>query len=66
MLCNEHKICNLFVFCRYFYVTVIREPVARYLSEWRHVSEGATWKKAYLKCNGQKYEYTPCFTGKLV
>jgi len=29
---------------RYFYVTFLREPVGRYLSEWRHVQRGATWK----------------------
>ena len=30
---------------RYFFVTVLRDPVQRYLSEFRHVQRGATWKK---------------------
>lgn len=29
---------------RYFYITLLREPISRYLSEFRHVQRGATWK----------------------
>ena len=28
------------------YYTILREPVRRYLSEWQHVSRGATWSKS--------------------
>ncbi|KAJ8351274.1 hypothetical protein SKAU_G00227500 [Synaphobranchus kaupii] len=28
----------------YYYITILRDPVWRYLSEWRHVQRGATWK----------------------
>ena len=37
---------------RYFYITFLRHPVDRYLSEWKHVYRGATWKTAELKCGG--------------
>jgi len=38
---------------RYFYITFLRDPVDRYLSEWRHVYRGATWRDATLTCGGQ-------------
>lgn len=38
---------------RYRYITILRDPVARFISEWRHVARGATWKTASLKCNGR-------------
>lgn len=28
-----------------YYFTILRDPVKRYLSEWRHVARGATWKR---------------------
>lgn len=40
---------------RYFYITFLREPVARYLSEYRHVKRGATWKTAEHKCGGRSW-----------
>ncbi|XP_009862399.2 heparan-sulfate 6-O-sulfotransferase 1 [Ciona intestinalis] len=36
---------------RYFYVTVLREPVARFLSEWGHVTRAATWDQHKFLCN---------------
>lgn len=33
---------------------MFRDPVSRYISEWRHVRRGATWKTAALKCNGRQ------------
>lgn len=35
-------------------MTIIRDPVSRYLSEWKHVRRGATWKTARLYCNGRQ------------
>lgn len=52
---------------RYFYITLLREPVARYLSEFRHVQRGATWKGSRHVCNGRaatEEEIPPCFTGE--
>ncbi|KAF8767718.1 Heparan-sulfate 6-O-sulfotransferase 3-B like protein [Argiope bruennichi] len=52
---------------RYFYITLLREPVARFLSEYRHVQRGATWKTARHLCGGRsptKKELPPCFEGK--
>eukprot|EP00096_Caligus_rogercresseyi_P012069 TRINITY_DN4954_c0_g1_i1.p1 TRINITY_DN4954_c0_g1~~TRINITY_DN4954_c0_g1_i1.p1 ORF type:complete len:384 (+),score=100.18 TRINITY_DN4954_c0_g1_i1:214-1365(+) len=38
---------------RYFYITFLREPLSRYLSEWRHVQRGATWRGSRHVCNGR-------------
>ncbi|TMS32390.1 hypothetical protein L596_000236 [Steinernema carpocapsae] len=38
---------------RYFYTTFLREPVARFISEYRHVERGATWLAARHMCNGR-------------
>ncbi|KAB0797529.1 hypothetical protein PPYR_08522 [Photinus pyralis] len=49
---------------RYFYITLLREPVARYLSEYRHVQRGATWKAARHYCSGRSAtseELPQCF-----
>lgn len=46
---------------------MIREPVSRFLSEYRHVQRGATWKTARHLCGGRtptKEELPPCFEGK--
>lgn len=50
---------------RYFYVTLLREPVARYLSEFRHVQRGATWKGSRHFCNNRPAtdaELPACYT----
>lgn len=52
---------------RYFYITLLREPVARYLSEFRHVQRGATWKNARHWCLGRQAtasELPACYTGE--
>lgn len=49
---------------RYFYITLLREPVARYLSEFRHVQRGATWKASKHVCKSRPAtdeEIPPCF-----
>lgn len=38
---------------RYFYTTFLREPVSRFISEYRHVERGATWLAARHVCNGR-------------
>ncbi|CAH1797269.1 unnamed protein product, partial [Owenia fusiformis] len=51
----------------YLYVTMLREPIQRYISEWKHVQQGATWiryKGHEIKCNRQKVtekELPKCF-----
>lgn len=55
--------CGHFL-CRYHYITILRDPVKRYLSEWKHVQRGATWKTARLFCNGRSAtqdEVAPCY-----
>lgn len=52
---------------RYFYITLLREPIARYLSEFRHVQRGATWKNSRHWCLGRQAtteELPACYTGK--
>ncbi|KAF2352031.1 Sulfotransferase [Trinorchestia longiramus] len=38
---------------KYYYITFLRDPVHRFLSEFRHVKRGATWKNARLACGGR-------------
>lgn len=44
---------------RYFFITVLRDPIHRYLSEFRHVQRGATWKSARHWCGGQEFTSLP-------
>jgi len=51
---------------RYLYFTVLRDPVQRYISEWKHVQRGSTWISAKLMCNGRQatlQEVPFCFKG---
>ena len=51
---------------RYFYVTFLRDPVSRFLSELKHVQRGATWKDANHICNGRPpspEELPDCYAG---
>ncbi|CAK9807237.1 Heparan-sulfate 6-O-sulfotransferase 1-B [Anthophora plagiata] len=48
---------------RYFYITIIRDPVARYLSEFRHVQRGATWRGARHWCGGAQANIPQCYPG---
>lgn len=51
---------------RYFYITLLRDPVARFLSEYRHVQRGATWKTSRHWCGGRtptKDELPSCYSG---
>uniref|UniRef100_H2ZFL4 Heparan-sulfate 6-O-sulfotransferase n=1 Tax=Ciona savignyi TaxID=51511 RepID=H2ZFL4_CIOSA len=46
---------------RYFYITVLREPIARYLSELGHVQRGATWDQFNFICNHTKQPLDLCW-----
>ena len=51
---------------RYFYMTFLREPIARYISEFLHVQRGATWKGSQYMCDGKpatEEEVPPCYAG---
>ena len=48
---------------RYFYITIIRDPVARYLSEFKHVQRGATWRGARHWCGGTEAYIPQCYPG---
>lgn len=37
------------------WITTLRDPVRRYISEWQHVSRGATWKNSKLRCDGKNH-----------
>lgn len=50
----------------YYYITILRDPVWRYLSEWRHVQRGATWKASLHRCDGHEpthSELPSCYSG---
>ncbi|CAK6964609.1 heparan-sulfate 6-O-sulfotransferase 2 isoform X1 [Scomber scombrus] len=50
----------------YYYITILRDPVSRYLSEWRHVQRGATWKASLHVCDGRAptlSELPSCYAG---
>ncbi|KAE9552072.1 hypothetical protein FO519_004729 [Halicephalobus sp. NKZ332] len=38
---------------RYFYTTFLRNPIDRFISEYRHVERGATWLASRHVCNGK-------------
>lgn len=49
---------------RYFYITLLRDPVSRYLSEWKHQRLGYHWKDSRLYCSGKYVDFfdlRPCF-----
>jgi len=48
---------------RYFYMTFLREPVARYVSEFLHVQRGATWSDTQYMCGGESglSHMVPCY-----
>lgn len=48
---------------RLFYVSWLRDPIDRFLSEFKHVQRGATWKKSTFVCNDTKYDLPLCFEG---
>uniref|UniRef100_A0A8D0HAG9 Heparan-sulfate 6-O-sulfotransferase n=1 Tax=Sphenodon punctatus TaxID=8508 RepID=A0A8D0HAG9_SPHPU len=50
----------------FYYITIPRNPVSRYFSEWRHVQRGATWKASLHVCDGRSpttEELPSCYTG---
>lgn len=52
---------------RYLYVTFLREPISRVLSEFRCYQRGTTWAASLHKCKGRKPtndELPPCYTGE--
>lgn len=59
---------HLLDLCRnFYYITMLRDPVSRYLSEWKHVQRGATWKTALHMCDGRlptQDELPACYTGE--
>uniref|UniRef100_A0A8C4SS46 Heparan-sulfate 6-O-sulfotransferase n=2 Tax=Erpetoichthys calabaricus TaxID=27687 RepID=A0A8C4SS46_ERPCA len=50
----------------FYYITMLRDPVSRYLSEWKHVQRGATWKTSLHMCDGRtptQDELPTCYMG---
>ncbi|XP_034614138.1 heparan-sulfate 6-O-sulfotransferase 3 [Trachemys scripta elegans] len=50
----------------FYYITMLRDPVSRYLSEWKHVQRGATWKTSLHMCDGRSPtpdELPTCYLG---
>nr|XP_013806730.1 PREDICTED: heparan-sulfate 6-O-sulfotransferase 3 [Apteryx mantelli mantelli] len=54
-------------FRNFYYITMLRDPVSRYLSEWKHVQRGATWKTSLHMCDGRSPtpdELPTCYEGE--
>lgn len=52
---------------KYLYITILREPVSRFVSEFHCYQRGATWKNSLHTCNGRvpsKKELPPCYKGE--
>ena len=52
---------------RFLYITIIREPVSRFLSEYLCFQRGTTWSASVHMCNGRKptlEELPPCYSGE--
>jgi len=52
---------------RYFFGTILRDPVIRFLSEFRHRQRGANWEGSAVLCNGRQLESLnpTCYEGKI-
>ena len=51
---------------RYLYITFLRNPVRRFISEYKHVQRGATWRSSRHLCSGRPPSYDelpPCYNG---
>lgn len=46
-----------------FYITILRHPFDRLLSEFKHVQRGATWKTSKFVCNNEEYKPQACYKG---
>lgn len=63
---DSRDVPNSFPSRNYYYITILRDPVSRYLSEWRHVQRGATWKASLHVCDGRSptlSELPSCYSG---
>nr|XP_033815311.1 heparan-sulfate 6-O-sulfotransferase 1 [Geotrypetes seraphini] len=63
MLANEDALNHQ---RKFYYITLLRDPMSRYLSEWRHVQRGATWKTSLHMCDGRAptlEELPSCYEG---
>lgn len=52
---------------RFLYITILREPVSRVLSELKCYQKGTTWKLSLHMCKGRvptREELPPCYTGE--
>ena len=52
-----HDVNRKHVNATILYFTLLRNPVERYLSEFRHVQRGGTWRKANIKCKSSNLCY---------
>nr|CAD7427347.1 unnamed protein product [Timema monikensis] len=62
----KRRLANIGSIFLYFYITLLREPISRYLSEFRHVQRGATWRNSRHWCGGHAaspQELPPCYEG---
>uniref|UniRef100_A0AAY5EG68 Heparan-sulfate 6-O-sulfotransferase n=1 Tax=Electrophorus electricus TaxID=8005 RepID=A0AAY5EG68_ELEEL len=63
---NSRLLNCVYFFRNFYYITMLRDPVSRYLSEWKHVQRGATWKTSLHMCDGRAPtpdELPACYPG---
>lgn len=66
-ICGLHADWTQLNYClrgleRLFLVTFLRNPLHRFISEFRHVQRGATWKSSSSHCSS--FDTKKCFDGK--
>lgn len=45
------------------FLTILRDPLERYISEFEHVKRGATWSKAVRECTKERIYSKTCYQG---
>jgi heparan sulfate 6-O-sulfotransferase HS6ST1 len=46
------------------FITFLREPIHRYVSEYEHIKRGAVWSKSVRACINQPIYSNKCYSGK--
>jgi hypothetical protein len=47
------------------FITILRNPIERYISEFEHIKKGATWLRAIRQCVVEKIYSKTCYEGSI-
>lgn len=66
-VCGVHPDLTLLSYClqgleRLFYITMLRHPLYRFVSEYRHIQRGATWRSSIARCDW--FNTSLCFSNQ--